>query len=58
MLIGMLGILKAGAAYLPLDPSFPAERIAHMLEDSAAPLLITSEQLQSQIQSTGIPVLR
>ncbi|WP_249725487.1 non-ribosomal peptide synthetase [Paenibacillus dendritiformis] len=45
MIIGLLGILKAGAAFLPVDPSYPADRIAYMLEDSqAACLLIDSAQ--------------
>ena len=34
MLVGMLGILKAGAAYLPLDPHYPTDRLAFVLEDS------------------------
>ncbi|USG59768.1 LLM class flavin-dependent oxidoreductase [Sneathiella marina] len=42
LIISMLAILKTGAAYLPLDPSYPAERVAFMLEDSAAPLIIAS----------------
>lgn len=42
MAIGLLGILKAGAAYLPLDPAYPADRLAFMLQDSAAPILLTS----------------
>ena len=36
MLIGLLGILKAGAAYLPLDPHYPRERLAFMLDDAGA----------------------
>ncbi|HEY0783847.1 MAG TPA: condensation domain-containing protein, partial [Thermoanaerobaculia bacterium] len=42
MLVGMLGILRAGAAYLPLDPDYPAERLAFMLADSQAALLLTA----------------
>lgn len=41
MLIALLGTLKAGAAYVPLDPSFPAERLQFMLEDSGTELLLT-----------------
>lgn len=40
MLAAVLGVLRSGAAYLPLDPEFPAERLAFMLEDSAATLLL------------------
>ncbi|WP_241780861.1 AMP-binding protein, partial [Streptomyces wadayamensis] len=41
MAIGLLGIMKTGAAYLPLDPAYPADRLTYMLEDSGARLLIT-----------------
>ncbi|HWD93730.1 MAG TPA: amino acid adenylation domain-containing protein [Verrucomicrobiae bacterium] len=41
MVVALLGILKAGAAYVPLDPSFPADRLRFMLEDSKAALLLT-----------------
>ncbi|MCF2945315.1 non-ribosomal peptide synthetase, partial [Paenibacillus tarimensis] len=41
MIIGLLAILKAGAAYLPILPEFPAERAAYMLEDSGASLVLT-----------------
>jgi amino acid adenylation domain-containing protein len=45
MIAGMLGTLKAGAAYLSLDPAYPRERLAFMLEDSAAPVVLTQERL-------------
>ncbi|MCR8979384.1 non-ribosomal peptide synthetase [Brevibacillus laterosporus] len=41
MIVGILGIVKAGAAYLPIDPIYPQDRINYMLEDSGAKLLLT-----------------
>jgi amino acid adenylation domain-containing protein len=43
--IGILGILKAGGAYLPLDPTHPQERLAFMLKDAQAPVLLTQQGL-------------
>ena len=51
MLIGLLGILKAGGAYLPLDPDYPRERLAFMLADAAAPVLVTRAALRAQLPS-------
>jgi amino acid adenylation domain-containing protein len=51
MIVAILGILKAGAAYLPLDPAYPAERLAFMLEDAQVSLILTQSHLTS-IQST------
>ncbi|MDQ1592735.1 MAG: hypothetical protein QOG71_3362 [Pyrinomonadaceae bacterium] len=45
MVIGLVGILKAGAGYVPLDPSHPKERLAFMLEDTRAPVLLTESRL-------------
>jgi non-ribosomal peptide synthetase component F len=42
MIVGLLGILKAGGAYLPLDPDYPPDRLRFMIEDTAAPVLVTS----------------
>jgi non-ribosomal peptide synthetase component F len=42
MLVGILGILKAGAAFIPLDPDYPEERIKYMLEDAQAEIVVTS----------------
>lgn len=41
MIVGLLGILKSGAAYVPLDPTYPKERLAFMLQDSQARVLVT-----------------
>jgi len=46
MLIGLLGIMKAGAAYLPLDPEYPQDRLAYILEDAQAPVLLTRTSLR------------
>ncbi|HEX5289050.1 MAG TPA: amino acid adenylation domain-containing protein, partial [Streptosporangiaceae bacterium] len=43
LIVALLGVLKAGAAYVPLDPGFPASRLEFMLEDSGAGLLLTQE---------------
>ena len=45
MVVGLLGVLKAGGAYIPLDPAYPGERIAFMLEDSQSKLVLTQESL-------------
>ena len=45
MVVGLLGILKAGGAYLPLDPAFPQARLAGMLDDTGATVLVTQPHL-------------
>jgi amino acid adenylation domain-containing protein len=45
LMVSLLGVLKAGAACVPLDPNYPAERIEYMLADAQAPLLLTREGL-------------
>jgi amino acid adenylation domain-containing protein len=45
MVVGVLGVLKAGAAYLPLDASYPSERLAFMLQDAGVKVLLTQEPL-------------
>jgi amino acid adenylation domain-containing protein/non-ribosomal peptide synthase protein (TIGR01720 family) len=53
MVIGILGILKARGAYLPLDPDYPRERLALMLEDSRAPFLLTREGLVERVSGSS-----
>src|SRR5215213_587316 len=45
MVVGLLGILKAGGSYVPLDPSYPASRLKFILRDTQAPVLLTQERL-------------
>ncbi|WP_342625676.1 plipastatin non-ribosomal peptide synthetase PpsC [Bacillus subtilis] len=49
LIAGMLGILKAGGAYLPIDSNLPVERIAYMLSDSRAALLLQSEKTEKRL---------
>ena len=50
IIIGILGILKAGAAYLPLDPSYPPNRLIYMVEDSGVSVVLTQEKLANTLQ--------
>ena len=54
MLIAILGVLKSGAAYLPIDPKYPSDRIQYMLEDSSASILLSREHLYDRLEHNGI----
>ena len=56
MMVGLLGILKAGAAYVPLDPDFPSARLALMIEDAQPTLLLTSRPLATQFPNLTCPL--
>ncbi|MHB0772407.1 amino acid adenylation domain-containing protein [Bradyrhizobium sp. 5.13L] len=61
MIIALIAVLKAGGAYLPLDPDYPAERLAYMLRDSGAALVLTQdallEPLAPALRETGVEAL-
>ncbi|MDI3465818.1 MAG: polyketide synthase module [Nitrospira sp.] len=52
-LVGLLGILKAGGGYVPLDPSFPGHRLQLMLEDAHVSIVVTQAHLRNHLQSYG-----
>jgi amino acid adenylation domain-containing protein len=54
MAIAFLGILKAGAAYVPLDPDYPKDRLEFMVQDSQLQILLTSEDLKSVLSPSDI----
>ncbi|MCC2652306.1 MAG: putative Multi-domain non-ribosomal peptide synthetase, partial [Microvirga sp.] len=54
MVVGLLGILKAGGAYVPLDPKFPKERLAYMLADSEARVMLTQAKWEEALPETDI----
>ena len=57
MLIGLLGILKAGGAYLPLDPSCPHERLAFMLQDAGARVLVGQAVLLAHLPADAARIV-
>jgi amino acid adenylation domain-containing protein len=57
MVIGLLGILKSGGAYLPMDPSYPPARLAFMLEDSQAVVLVSHQKLAADLPIKNIHVV-
>jgi amino acid adenylation domain-containing protein/non-ribosomal peptide synthase protein (TIGR01720 family) len=57
MVVGVLGVLKAGGAYLPLDPSYPKERLAFMLDDARAEVLLAERRLAGQLPAHGARLL-
>jgi amino acid adenylation domain-containing protein len=57
MIVGILGTLKAGAACLPLDPSYPRERLAFMLRDAGGPVVLSQRRLAAELSETGVRVV-
>ncbi|MFD4351019.1 amino acid adenylation domain-containing protein [Nocardia sp. NPDC058518] len=57
LIVAMLAVSTAGAAYLPIDPSYPSERTAFILEDAAVHLMVSESGIARQLPSPACPVL-
>ncbi|MGC5345431.1 amino acid adenylation domain-containing protein, partial [Streptomyces sp. DT171] len=57
MIVAMLAVLKAGAAYLPVDPEYPASRITYMLDDARPVLLLTTTATRGQLPAIATPFI-
>ncbi|HEY7766598.1 amino acid adenylation domain-containing protein, partial [Longimicrobium sp.] len=57
MMVAILAVLKTGAAYLPLDPGYPGGRLAYMLADAGAPLVVTQPSLRELLAGEGVRIV-
>lgn len=57
MIVAVLGILKSGAAYVPLDPNYPTERLTQMLDDAAPALVLTQARLRPALPATSAAII-
>ncbi|GAA2730106.1 amino acid adenylation domain-containing protein [Streptomyces nogalater] len=57
LVVGLLGILKAGAAYVPVDPAYPAGRIAFLLDDSQVSAVVTVSRVAERLADCAAPVI-
>jgi amino acid adenylation domain-containing protein len=57
LVAALLGVLRAGAAYVPLDPAYPRERIGFILRDAAVPLVVTQRSLVDVLAAEGVELL-
>lgn len=57
MVVGLLGILKAGGSYVPLDPAYPMDRLTYMIEHSQLPILLTQQAFCEQFADQGVQLV-
>jgi len=57
MVVALLGVLKAGAAYVPLDPNYPVERLRYMMQDASPKVVLTGEPLKEMLSRTDVRVV-
>ncbi len=58
LVVAILGILKSGGAYVPLDPAYPSSRLAAILEDSKAAVVVTEERARGSLPTLEVPAVR
>lgn len=58
LVIGILGILKAGGTYVPIEPSYPRERLLFMLEDAGVRVLLTQEEFADRVEDISVRAIR
>nr|QEO73592.1 condensation domain-containing protein [uncultured bacterium] len=51
--VGLFGVLKAGGAFVPLDPAYPAERLGHMITDTGTPIVVTQREVRDRVPFDG-----
>ncbi|MYQ93988.1 non-ribosomal peptide synthetase [Streptomyces sp. SID4946] len=54
MVVALWAVVKAGLAYVPIDPDYPSDRVKYMIEDSAAPLVLTQEKFRAALEEAGV----
>ncbi|MDQ0798083.1 amino acid adenylation domain-containing protein [Streptomyces sp. B1I3] len=57
MIAAILGVLKAGAAYVPLDPEYPEQRLDYLVQDSGMSAVLAEEHLAPRLSGRGLPVI-
>ena len=57
LVVSLLGVLRAGGCYVPIDPEYPSERVAYLLRDSGAAVVLTQASLRARLPATGARVL-
>ncbi|MCA9919889.1 MAG: amino acid adenylation domain-containing protein, partial [Anaerolineales bacterium] len=58
LIVGLLGILNAGGAYLPLDPEYPQDRLAFMIEDAQTPVIVTTDELAQKLPANQVKIVK
>jgi len=57
MVVALLGVLKAGAAYVPMDPRYPADRLRYMMQDARVAIVLTQDRLTRLLSEPSVPLL-